>query len=257
MGEIVWLARYPVKSLCGEELTQAYLGPAGFDGDRRHALVDAESGLVASAKNPRKWRRLLTMTARHGPDGAVVITGPDGATVDTDDGLSRIVGRTVRLTGARPGGGAMERLTPETEPGAGAMTMSQLPDGETFVDFAAVHIVTTATLAALGRADARRFRPNLVVRMDDDEPFVENTWSGRTLTVGDAAIHVLHPTPRCPVPTLAQGQDLPEDPGVLRAAARANRIALWDQGPFTCVGAYGSVARAGTLRVGDPVRLAV
>ncbi len=254
MGEIVWIGRYPVKSLCGEELTHARLEPAGLAGDRRYALVDAESGLVASAKNPRKWRRLLTMTARHGPDGTVVITGPDGGTVATDDELSRIAGRAVRLTAARTGDAAMERLTPATEPGAGAMTMSRLPDGETFVDFAAVHIVTTATLEALGRADARRFRPNLVVRMAAAEPFAENTWSGRTLTIGDgAAIHVLHPTPRCSVPTLAHGAGLPDDPAVLRAAARANRIPLWDQGPFTCVGAYAAVARPGPLRVGDRI----
>ncbi|GAA3453807.1 MOSC domain-containing protein [Dactylosporangium matsuzakiense] len=261
MGEIVWLGRYPVKSMCGEELAEAHLGPSGLDGDRRYALVDAESGLVASAKNPRKWRRLLRMSAGYRADDTVVITGPDGAALDTDAGLSRVVGRPVRLAshGSMAGHGEakMERLTPETEPGAGVMTLSDLGSAGTFADFAAVHIVTTATLEALGRPDHRRFRPNLVVRLADAEPFVENTWSGRTLTIGDGAvIRVLHPTPRCAVPTLAQGDDLPDDPAVLRAAARANRVALWGPGPLTCVGAYGSVERTGALRVGDVVRVA-
>jgi uncharacterized protein YcbX len=132
--------------------------------------------------------------------------------------------------------------------------------GDTFVDFAAAHVVTTATLDALGaahpggRVDPRRFRPNLVVRMFDPVPFVENTWPGRTLTVGDGAeLRVVAPTPRCSVPTLAQGDDLPDDPEVLRTAARVNRVPVLDLGVLTCVGAYAAVRRGGSLRVGDRV----
>ena len=34
--------------------------------------------------------------------------------------------------------------------------------------------------------DQRRFRANIVVSSDDDQPFVEDAWGGRTLTFGDA-----------------------------------------------------------------------
>jgi uncharacterized protein len=271
MGEIVWLGRYPVKSMLGEPLTEAELGPSGVAGDRRYALVDAESGLIASAKNPRTWRALLTLSARYSADDRLVITGPGGAAVhpddpDADGQLSRAVGRPVRLAAARPDGATMERLTPPTEPGAGTMTRSGLAGGtpgDTFVDFAAVHVITTATLDALGRrhpggpVDARRFRPNIVVRMVDAVPFVENTWTGQTLSMGDGAeLRVVAPTPRCAVPTLAQGDDLPDDPEVLRTAARVNRVPVLDLGRLTCVGAYGAVERGGALRVGDMVRVA-
>ncbi|GLW29810.1 MOSC domain-containing protein [Actinoplanes regularis] len=271
MGEVVWLGRYPVKSMRGEELEEAHLDASGVAGDRRYALIDEETGLVASAKNPRRWRTLLSMAARHRPDGRTVVTCPDGTTIDADTptvdaALSRVVGRTVRLTGTRPDGAGMERLTPPAEPGSGTMTRSSLAagtPGDTFVDFAAIHVITTATLEALARQhpsgtmDLRRFRPNLVVRMDDATPFVENTWQGRTMIVaGQAEIQIITPTPRCAVPTLAQGDDLPDDPAVLRTAARLNRVPLFDGPPLTCVGAYAAVHREGTLRLGDRIKIA-
>jgi uncharacterized protein YcbX len=271
MGEVVWLGRYPVKSMCGEDLDEAHLDASGIKGDRRYALIDQETGLVASAKNPRRWRALLTMAARHRPDGRVVVTCPDGTVIDADAptadaSLSRVAGRPVRLTGTLPDGANMERLTPPTEPGSGAMTRSSLAagtPGDTFVDFAAVHVITTATLDALarqhpgGRMDRRRFRPNIVVRMDDPVPFVENSWQGQTMTVAaHAEIRIVTPTPRCAVPTLAQGSDLPDDPAVLRTAARLNRVPVFDLGRLTCVGAYGAVQREGPLRVGDRITIA-
>jgi hypothetical protein len=45
--------------------------------------------------------------------------------------------------------------------------------------------------------------------------------------------------------TLPQG-DLPKDPGILGTAVRHNKAS---------VGVYASVARGGTIRRGDPVRI--
>jgi uncharacterized protein len=290
MGEVVWLGRYPVKSMLGEEPDGIELEPGGVRGDRRYALVDEETGLVASAKNPRRWRALLAMRAGY-RDGRLVVTLPDGRTVlagdaEADSALSRALGRRVRLTDKRPDGATLERLTPEGEPGAGTLTRGRVaarvaagqPGGAagesgaaglSFVDFAAVHVVTTATLDALGGAhplrvvDARRLRPNVVVRMRGGGAFAENGWPGRRVAIGDrAALRVVVPTPRCVVPTLAQGPGaadsstgLPEDPEVLRAAARLNRVPVLDLGVLTCVGAYADVEAPGRIRVGDLVRV--
>lgn len=271
MGEIVWLGRYPVKSMLGEVSRSVALDEAGVIGDRRYALIDEETGLVASAKHPRKWRVLLTMAARYEPgDGRVAITLADGSTVHDDDPsvdavLSRATGRAVRLTRTRPDGARQERLSPFMEANAGTVTTGTLASGtvgDRFVDFAAVHVVTTATLDALARAhpldtvDFRRFRPNVVLRMYDDVPFVENTWVGRTLAIGpDAVVRVSVPTPRCAVPSLAHGPDLPADPQVLRIAGRLNRTEVLNLGALTCVGGYAAVDRPGPLRIGDPVRV--
>ncbi len=61
-------------------------------------------------------------------------------------------------------------------------------------------IVGTASLQALGEripGEAARFRATLVV--ETDEPFVEDTWLGREVAVGDATIRVGGPIPRCAV----------------------------------------------------------
>ena len=55
LGTVVSVRRYPVKSMQGEELNAAWVTSRGVFGDRALALVDAETGKVVSAKNPRKW----------------------------------------------------------------------------------------------------------------------------------------------------------------------------------------------------------
>lgn len=67
----------------------------------------------------------------------------------------------------------------------------------------AVSVVTTASLRDLARQvghdalDAARFRPNLVV--ETDEPYAEDTWLGREIRVGGAALRIGVPIPRCAV----------------------------------------------------------
>lgn len=210
MGEIVWLGRYPVKSMLGEDQREVVLDAGGVVGDRRYALIDEETGLVASAKNPRKWRAMLTMAARYESGGLrVAVRLADGSTLYVDDAsvdvvLSKAIGRAVRLAQTRPLGARLERLSPLVEADAGQLTTGALASGTTggsFVDFSAVHVVTTGTLNALARAhplhrvDARRFRPNVVVRVFDDTAFVENSWPGQRLAVGhDAVMRVIVPT---------------------------------------------------------------
>ncbi|MGH9650045.1 MAG: MOSC domain-containing protein, partial [Terriglobales bacterium] len=118
---------------------------------------------------------------------------------------------------------------------------------------AMVHLLTTATLDRLrelypqGRFEVRRFRPNVVVQLASGEKgFAENAWVGHTLAIGTAVrLNIIGPCGRCVMTTLAQG-DLSRDPGILRTAAQHNRAN---------VGVYAAVARGGTIRRGDPVRI--
>jgi hypothetical protein len=130
----------------------------------------------------------------------------------------------------------------------------------TFFDYGSVHLVASSTLEHLqsayaqGRVDVRRFRPNVVIGLDDD-PFVENGWAGRTLTLGDEVVlRVSIPCPRCINTTLPQG-DLPRDPGILRTIARLNRVDLGDFGTLPCVGVYAEVVKTGVVRRDDVVRM--
>ena len=60
---IVTVCRYPVKSMMGEELNAVRVTGRGLLGDRAYALVDAETGMVVSAKNPRKWPGMFVFHA--------------------------------------------------------------------------------------------------------------------------------------------------------------------------------------------------
>ena len=134
-----------------------------------------------------------------------------------------------------------------------AVTDFTLPEG-TFFDCASVHLLTTATLDRLrelypeGQFEVRRFRPNIVVQPAlGEKSFAENGWVGRRLTIGDEVrLSITGPCARCVMTTLAQG-DLPKDPGILRTAAQHNQVN---------VGVYAAVMRGGTIRRGDPVRIA-
>jgi uncharacterized protein len=55
--------RYPVKSMLGTRVEQAEVLASGLAADRGWALVDLQTGKVASAKQPRLWRSLAAATS--------------------------------------------------------------------------------------------------------------------------------------------------------------------------------------------------
>jgi uncharacterized protein YcbX len=279
VGTVRSLWRYPVKSMMGEELTASEVTDRGLVGDRAYAVVDKSTGKVASAKNPRKWDKLFDFYTAfiqppRGPEPTPVrMALPSGGFLQTDDRdanrvLSRELGREVSLMSAAPEAPSLEEYWPDIEGLAyrEAVTdeaIAQSAPAGTFFDSSAIHLLTTATLDRLretyprGRFEARRFRPNLVVEpASGTAGFVENAWVGRTLAIGDEVwINILVPCARCVMTTLAQG-DLPNDPGILRAAAQHNKVMIAPLGQaMPSVGVYAAVVRRGAVRRGDPVRL--
>jgi uncharacterized protein YcbX len=253
--------------MMGEELNAMDVSQRGILGDRAYALVDSSTGKVVSAKNPRKWpdlfafRAALSQDPRAGqPIPPVRITLPDGTIVnspesDLNQRLSDVLDREVTLQASAPKSPSLEEYWPDMEEldHQDTVTDENMPAG-TFFDFAAVHVLTTATLDQLrkehpeGRFEVRRFRPNIVVAPEPGVTgFVENDWVNSTLVLGDELrLSITGPCPRCVMTTLAQG-DLPKDPGVLRTAAQHNQAH---------VGIYAQVAQPGTIRRGDLVRIA-
>lgn len=255
--QIATVRRYPVKSMLGETVAESEIDERGLVGDRGVGLLDVATGRVATAKHPRLWRELLRYSATLTESG-VRVTAPDGSAVAvTDEELSARLGRQVRVLDRRPPGVEVERPDPEdvlahgveAEVPFATLEIAQGAPGETFVDYAPVHLITTATLDHLGM-DALRYRPNLVVT--GGEPFVENDWVGREITVGGVRLRGVLPTPRCSVPTLAHG-DLPPEPDAVRPLLRANRIEVPGFGVLPCAGVYAQVLAAGMVRTGDPV----
>ncbi len=266
VGSVVSLWRYPIKSMMGEELNISAITERGLLGDRAYALMDRSTGKVASAKNPRKWSKLFDFRANYAESPRpgekfppVRITLPEGTMVtseqsDIDQALSTALGREVTLTTSAPKAPTLEEYWLDLEglDHRETTTDEEMPP-ETFFDLAVIHVLTTGTIDRLrelypeGRFEIRRFRPNIVVEPASGErTFVENSWIGRTLILGDEVrLSISGPCPRCVMTTLPQG-DLPKDVGILRAAAQHNQAN---------VGVYATVLQGGMVRRGDSVRL--
>jgi hypothetical protein len=238
LGRVIALWRYPVKSFLGERLEEASLGERGVAGDRGYALRDGATGHILSAK---KFSALLHARAET-RNGGVVVGLPDGSILDvaSEDApakLSAWLGRDVEV--ARP---SATRDRPIMDGDTGTFRGR----AGSFFDSSPVHIVTTSTLAALttlhpgGRFDSRRFRPNIVLETPGDG-YVEESWIGLMLRIGDAGIEITKPCSRCVMTTHAQ-EDLPVDRDILRTVNTHN-----DEH----VGVYGIVRTPGVVRVGD------
>jgi len=272
VGAIEELWRYPVKSMLGQRIAQAAVTDLGLPGDRRLALVDRESGKVASAKAPRLWRDLLQCSASLEGEGAVRISLPGAKPLwstdaDVDERLSGFIGRSVRLTDTPPADAELDRSVPDEVLRAGidaevAANVVRIGSGSpagTFVDFAPLHVITTSTLDRIAElspgseAEARRYRPNLVIRTSTPG-FVENGWFGREVRIGaDLRLKVIAATPRCAVPTLAHGES-PRDVMALRTLAEHNRVVpLPELAPEPCAGVYARVMTPGQIKPGDKV----
>jgi uncharacterized protein YcbX len=284
------LYRYPVKSMLGESLQRCRVDERGLAGDRAYALVDVETGTVASAKVPRLWGGLLGFSARcvgepeRGVAPPVEITFPDGSVhhsgdADIDAALSAAIGRDVRLIATPPEGAGFEEVWPDIDGLApeAVIAGTRVRDEDTgervsrfdlaamaphpaFFDLAVLHLLTTATLQRLRELapaatfDERRYRPNVVLDAER-AGFVENGWSGRTVAfAGGAAATVSIPTMRCVMTTLAQGE-LPRDADTLRTIAKHNRVEIPGLGTWACAGVYADVTASRELAVGEEFEL--
>lgn len=218
----VW--RYPVKAMAGESLGRVEVDARGLAGDRWLAVVDAE-GRFASFKNTRRFRRHDAMSAYAagtGP-GGVVVTRGEHQWAATDPALVADLGAEL---------GVPVRLEPEA--------------GVPHQDAGQVSLVGTASLAwcreHLGvDADPRRLRVNLVV--ETHEPFAEEGWLGREVTVGGVRLAVAARIERCRTIDLAQNG---------AAGTTAWLTALAGEREL-CLGVYADVRSRGEIGVGDAV----
>lgn len=236
IGRVATLTRYPVKSMDGEQLTQARFGARGLDGDRNWAVY-TEDGGIGSGKTSRRFRRvngLLGLQARMDDDaagGVPTIRFPDGAEHRADDpaagaALSSLLGRPLRL--------AEESLVPHH-------------------DDCPVHLITTAAVRHLGKLigepidGVTRFRANLVLEIDGTG-FVEDDWSNRKLRLGEEVVLALGPgMPRCVMVGMPRPLDgLPTDGRLLKKLGQVHQ---------TDFGLQAEVIRGGTVRPGDQATL--
>ncbi|MCI0389908.1 MAG: MOSC domain-containing protein [Acidobacteria bacterium] len=97
--------------------------------------------------------------------------------------------------------------------------------------------------------DIQRFRPNIVIETERNEPFEEDNWVGKTLVFGKEAdgpaVSVTLRDVRCVMINL-DPETAQADPAVMKSVVRLNQ---------NTAGVYGTVIRFGSLSVGQKVYL--
>jgi MOSC domain-containing protein len=187
------LWRYPVKSMAGERLEAADLGPNGIPGDRVVHVQNRRGRLITARSHPA----LLGFRARLGPDGEPLVDG-------------------------RPWPGREVEAAVRAALGDGARLVRD--DGPQRFDVLPLLIATDGSIAALG-VDHRRLRPNIVVA--GVAGLAERTWPGRRLRIGSAVIRAAKLRRRC-VMTTYDPDTLQQDMAVLERIAGkfSGRMAL-------------------------------
>jgi hypothetical protein len=216
VGTLAEIWRYPIKSMQGERLERALIGPEGIPGDRGAAVIDVQTGHVISGKRIETLVTARASSAKGGP----VITLPDGQVLvpgaDTDAALSAWLGRPVRLS-------LMASTARPVIDSEGGRTFHGRAGS--FFDSSPIHLVTTATLAFLstlypgGDFDPRRFRPNLLIDTGELVGPVEQDWTGCGIVIGGVAVEVTRPCSRC-IMTTSEQAELPKDRGILGVIER-------------------------------------
>ncbi len=264
-SKVVAIWRYPVKSMMGEEMNACDVTLKGLLGDRAYAVVDTSTGILANAKNPKKWPNMFDYRASFVEPpidseemSDIRITFPDGSmTVSTEEDLnerlSASFNRSVRLIEPSSDDAQFEEYILDIEEMNNRDSVVTCPSPQgTFFDAAMVHLMTTSTINQLralspeSRIEVRRFRPNIVIDVPDAQGFVENEWIGKQIRIGaEVILEVEQPTVRCVMTTLPQG-DLPQDTNVLRTAVKQNNGAI---------GVYAKVIQSGRIRRGDTIEI--
>jgi len=256
VGKIDSLWRYPVKSMRGEELDEAFASFSGIYGDRLFAFESSASPKGFPYLTAREQQRLLQYRPhfRH-PDKAarpinlteaekmganpvwadfaelmVDVETPDGKTLAVDDPalidmIRADIDQKHQLTLMRS-----ERALTDCRP----VSVFSLQSARQLAEETGTSI------------DKRRFRANVYVNLTSAQGFAENEFVGKSLRIGPkVVVTVLERDARCVMITLDPdtGEKSPE---ILKKVAQAHD---------GMAGVYGAVIVEGRLHMGDSVEV--
>jgi uncharacterized protein YcbX len=256
IGKVDSLWRYPVKSMRGEELDEAFAGFSGVYGDRLFAFRSAASPKGFPYLTAREQRRLLQYRPRFRyPDKAARPTNLTEAEsmganpvsadfselmidVETLDGETLAIDDPALIDALRADIDQKHQLT-------------LMRSERAMTDCRPVSIFSLQSARQLAEEtgtpmDKRRFRANVYVDLASAGGFGENEFVGRSLRIGPKmVVSVLERDPRCMMITLDPDTG-EKEPAILKKVAQAHD---------GMAGVYGAVLVEGTLRKGDPVEV--
>jgi uncharacterized protein YcbX len=253
VGRVDALWRYPVKSMRGEELEEAFLGFAGIYGDRLFAFRREGGNLGFPYLTGRERKEMLLHHPRfRHPEKAVrplnlaEAEGLGSGTTPLYPELSELV-----VDVETPAGQVLAVDDPALLRSLGDPTLTLLKSERALTDCRPVSLFGVGTARHLGEelgtvVDPRRFRANIYADFESAPGFVEDSFVGRTLRIGSkAALAILQRDHRCMMITL--DPDTAEaSPDVLRSVARAHEGKA---------GVYGAVLVEGMVKRGDPIEI--
>ena len=227
----IW--RYPLKSAQGESVPGSLVTAVGLAWDRQLAAVDTVTGRALTARREPK----LLMLSASVVGGRVRVATPSGHPLESDDELSRWLGRAVHL--ARPPADRQPEyefpIDPDDETGPWGVWSGP---ADVWHDSTRTRVSILST-ASIRHWPVRRFRPNVLVDGAGEDALV-----GRRIGIGSVVFDVVKPIDRCIMITRAQPGGIERDPGVLKTVVR-------ERGGFLGVGAL--VVTPGQLGLGDEV----
>jgi len=175
----IW--RFPVKSMGGERLEHAVVGPLGIEGDRVVHVENADGRFITSRTHPR----LLGHHATLDSSGEPKVDGVRWTDPKVREKVAAIVGSGARLVRDE----SAERF-----------------------DILPLLVATDGAIAAFGH-DSRRLRPNIVI--GGVMGLEERSWEGKRLKIGTVLIGIDDLRGRC-VMTTFDPDTLEQNPNVLK-----------------------------------------
>ncbi len=258
VGTVESLWRYPVKSMRGEELENAFVGFSGIYGDRVLALKSSSSpkGFPFLTAREQKEMLLYKPRFRHPAKAArpTNLTEADkiapGVTPVYADSTELVLDIETPsgevLTIDDP---ALAEMLTKSIGDAGALTVAW--SDRAMTDCRPISLFAVQSARELGAKvgftmDKRRFRANVYMDLESGVGFAEDEFVSRNIQIGPkVVISILERDPRCKMITL--DPDTGESsPAVLREVAQAHD---------GMAGVYGAVLVEGTIQKGDVIEV--
>lgn len=238
IGHIKEIIRHPVKSMGGESVQKTTVMDYGLYGDRSHAFLDAEKPgkFLTITQFPEMVRYKAKFAGEETMEEypKVEITTPEGKVLDWKDPelIKEIEDKSNKSVSS-------VKYTPSHVP-LGAIEEEHL------------QLVTDASLNKLtdiwgkDRIDFQRFRPNLLLSLEEKIPFMEEQWFGKRMKIGrDVEIQLKRHCERCMIITV-DPESAKRDPTLLKTVAKERNNHF---------GVYTSVIKTGEICVGDEIFL--
>ena len=256
--ESLW--RYPVKSMGGEELEEAFVGFPGVYGDRCYAFRDSAARAGFPYLNANVQGRMLLYRPR--------FRHPERAAAPPNLTEAQAIAPGVTPANAGPGDFDLEVVTPEggvvsvEDPGLtemlgeglrGEHRLTLVRSDRALTDCRPVSLISLQTVRQIEEelgvtVDKRRFRANVYLDIAAGGGFGEDGWVGRKLRIGPTlVVAVLERDPRCKMISLDPDTG-GHDPEVLRKVAQAHGA---HAGVYCAVLVEGMVAKGDTVEAVD------